>query len=376
MNDLTLKQIGYMIACVKATVKHVADEAGVSVGTVSRYLNNVPTVSKDKGDLVAAAIRKLNYVPQRKQSRRNCEMPLHDMNIALVMLGMDRSLVSLPVVAEAIHGAETADAKAGGHVYLANAPHLDHLPPVLLRSRLDGIILKGALQGDAICRSLAPLTDRLRRIPSVWLLGRPEGCVGDMVGANDLRVGQLAADFLLDKGHDRLAFINPKRDHVTFNRRYIGFRARAVERGATVHEFLGENPGEWVLPLHSAHDVGVVQRLIDQMLALEPKCTAVFAPADSITALLYRELTSRGLQVGRDISVISSNNEQTIISGLHPSVTTVDTHAAMIGSFAVEQLIWRINHPGELSVEILLEPELIVRESVAEQDLHRSRRLR
>ena len=351
---------------MKSTIKDVAAAAEVSVGTVSRYLNNDPTVSKDKQKRIAQTIKDLDYEPRRKQSKRNFEKPFHDKNIALVMLGMDRSLVSLPVVAEAIHGAEKAVADAGGTVLLANAPEMDHLPPVLLRSKLDGIIFKGALQGKSICEMLAPLSDRLRRIPSVWLLGRPDGCIGDMVGANDTVVGEIAADYLIDKGHTRLAFLNPKRDHVTFGRRRIGFLAEAEARNAKVSEFLGDHPEEWQLPLESVHDVASVKTLIDRLFSQEPACTAVFVPADSIAALVYRELSARGLAVGHDISLISCNNEYTIIAGLHPAITTIDTHARMIGNMAVEQLIWRMRNPGKPTVEILLEPDLVEQQSVRE----------
>lgn len=350
---------------MKITIREVATAAKVSVGTVSRVLNNDPSVSKERVEQVHSAIKSLDYTPRRKHSKINVDSPLRDKNIALVLLGMDRSLVSMPVVAAAIHGAETAVAKAGGNVLLADTPMLDQLPPVLMRSRVDGVILKGALQGTTIAEKLAPISERFDRIPSVWLLGRPTGCVGDVVSANDFTAGDMAAEYLLSRGHVNIAFINPKPDHVTFWRRLTGFHMRLEARGAQLHTILGDDPSEWKLPLESAHDIQSVGALVDKLFSLNPVPTAVFAPADSIAALICRVFASRGIVVGKDISLISCNNEKTIISGLHPTLTTIDTHPERVGQRSVEQLIWRTQHMDGPQTEILLEPTLVEGDSVA-----------
>lgn len=350
---------------MKITVREVAKAAEVSVGTVSRVLNGDPTVGSENVDRVTRIVSSLNYQPLRMRSKPSEDRPLNGKNIALVLLGMDRSLVSLPVVASAIHGAEAAIAKAGASVFLANVPNLDHPSPALERNRLDGVILKGALQGNAIGATQNNLLDRLRRLPSVWILGKPEGCWGDVVSANDLAVGRMAAEQLFHKGHRRLGFINPKPDHVTFSRRELSFNWRAQELGATVQRFVGTHPEQWELPLRPTRDVASVQELVDAMLAANPRLTAVFVPGDSIAALVYRALAARNLQVGRDISVISSNNERTLNSGLYPSLATIDTHAELIGERAVDLLASRLMQ-GERgpAVELAIEPELIPGDSV------------
>ena len=350
---------------MKVTVREVAKAAEVSVGTVSRVLNGDPTVGSDNVDRVTRIISSLNYHPLRVRSKPSEDRPLNGKNVALVLLGMDRSLVSLPVVAAAIHGAEAAIAKAGASVFLANVPDLDQPSPVLERHRLDGVILKGALQGNAIGETHNSLLDRLRRLPSVWILGKPNGCWGDVVSANDMVVGRIAADQLHQKGHRRFAFINPKSDHVTFSRRELSFTWRAQELGATVQRFVGTHPEQWELPLRPTRDVASVQELVDAMLACNPRPTAVFAPGDSIAALVYRALSARGLRVGRDISVISCNNERTLNSGLYPSLATIDTHAEMIGARAVELLASRLSQSQRgPAVELAIEPEFIAGDSV------------
>lgn len=348
-----------------ATVTDIARVANVSVGTVSRVLRGEGSVSEVYAQRVREAADELQYRPLRKRRTAKGE-PLKGRRVALVMLGMDRSLETLPVVAAAIHGAESALAEAGAQVLLADCPDLDRAPSWFEDERLDGVILKGALQGDVIGRSNSPLVRRLRQLPSVWILGRPNGCWGDAVSADDFMVGEMAAEQLVSRGHRRLAFINPKADHTTFMRREAAFETTARRLGATVERIVADQPERWKLPLQSAADVECLQGLVDRALEVSPEVTGVFCPADSIATLVYRALAMRGIKVGERLSVVSANNERPLIQSLYPSLTTIDTHSHLIGDRAVEQLAWRIAREDDpRPMTINLEPELVAGESVA-----------
>ena len=91
----------------------------------------------------------------------------------------------------------------------------------------------------------------------------------------------------------------------------------------------------------------------------------LFAPDDSVGAMVARALTARGLQASRDISLMSCNNERSLLMGVYPSLTTIDVHAHEIGRRAVDQLAWRIRHCEYSSMEVSLEPTMVVGESVA-----------
>ena len=67
---------------------------------------------------------------------------------------------------------------------------------MLLRKRIDGVILKGALQGDLVGRANPELLKRLEELPVVWVMGRPAGCRGDVVQAND--IAEIDASLLTD----------------------------------------------------------------------------------------------------------------------------------------------------------------------------------
>ena len=95
----------------------------------------------------------------------------------------------------------------------------------------------------------------------------------------------------------------------------------------------------------------------------------MFAAADSVASLVYRALSVRGVSVGREISIISGNNDTALIAGLHPRLTTFEVHAFEIGRMAVRQLAMRMSYPGDLpDCEVMIQPSPIEGESVAELD--------
>jgi DNA-binding LacI/PurR family transcriptional regulator len=347
-----------------ATILDVARQAQVSTGTVSRVLNHHPAVSRDNVERVTRAIQALDYSPRQRKASMSDVNPLLGKNVLLLMLGMDRSLVSLPVVAAAIDGVEQAVAQSQAHLMIANVPGADRVPEVLLRKRIDGVILKGALQGDLARKADPELVRHLRQLPTVWVLGRPAGCWGDVVHVNDMQVGQIAAEHLVAQGHRQLAFISPKPSQVALMRRQAAFTYFAGQQGARVKSFVGKSQ-KWTFPSPAIDSVELVQDLVDQILAQRPRATAIFAPDDSVGAMVARALAGRGLQLGRDISLMSCNNEQSLLMGIYPAPTTIDVHADEIGRRAVDQLAWRITHPQATCVDVGIEPTLVPGASVA-----------
>ncbi len=350
---------------MSVTLKQVADVSQVSISTASRALSGHPGISGPTADRVREAASRLNYRIRRNESPGTA---LKGAEIGIVCLGMGRSLTSLPTVSSAIEGAETSLAIEGARTLFVTVPELES-PPSVLESRLpDGLILAGALQGEEIGRCTYPFLERLRKLPTVWLLGRPAGAWGDVVGCNDYEVGKLAARSLLEAGHRRLAFINPKPDHLLFQRREDGFRAEARRGGAESVLSICESPeGGWELPLQAPAGVRVVEELIDRAVSARPRPTGLFAAADSVAVLIYRALAKRGLQVGRDFSLVSGNNDISLIAGLHPSLTTCDVGAYEIGRLAVRQMAVRLqNGSASLDVEVLKSPTLLMSHSVTE----------
>ncbi|WP_182868105.1 LacI family DNA-binding transcriptional regulator [Stieleria mannarensis] len=355
-----------------ATVKDVAKAADVSIGTVSRVLSGEPNVADETARRVMEAVNKLGYSRLRKRKLSPEGRQLSRKNIAMLLLGMDRSLVSLPSVACGIHGAESALSAAGANVLLADLPRVDEIPKSFASQNIHGLLAKGALQGKLIESAAEQLIERLRRIPTVWFLGRPQGADwGDTVESNDTEVGRLAADYLIGMGHKQIAILDPKPDHVTLGQRCASFTWHATNQGARVENVFGAS-SDWTLPLQTVNEIERVDKLVAKVLRLRSKPTAVFCPADCISAMVYHACARRGLQIGKDISLISCNNELPLLTGLYPEVTTIDICAEQIGRQAVEQLIWRLDHPDSPMVSVSAQPRLV--EGMSVRNIARSKR--
>ncbi|MEX0725922.1 MAG: LacI family DNA-binding transcriptional regulator [Planctomycetaceae bacterium] len=354
---------------MKITLKTIAEAADVSVSTASRALKGHPSISKERTLHIRDIAERLNY-PSRNHvlNGKKILKPngiLAGKTIALVSLGMHHSLLSLPAVALTINSAVAELSLHGAKVTLAHIPDLEHAPHSLAVNKLDGIIISGNSQGDAIGKCQSEVIQRLRELPSVWLLARPLACWGDVAGSNDYTTGQLAARYLIEQGHRRLAFVNPKPDHKVFMRREDGFIAYARRQGIDVCSFCEAPASGWPLPVQPALTTDAVETLVERLLQHQPRPTAIFAAADSVAAALYRAFSARGIIVGEEISVISANDDQALTAGLYPRLTTFDIHAEQIGRVAVAQLATRLSQSQPLvENEILLEPTLVERDSV------------
>lgn len=333
-----------------------------------------PLVSAECVARVRQAADRLGYNPLRDRTGRTRPEPLAGKRIAIVMFGIDRALAGLPVVAEAIHGAEEALAEAGAHPVLIDVPDPAEPPRALRRTMFDGIVAKAALEGRIVQTMTPKLRTALRTTPLIWLLGRPADAPGDAADPDDVLVGRLAATALLDHGHRRVAVVNPKADHAAFAARVAAFRQAVAEGQGTVTEHPAPSRRTVSFPLQPVIDVAHVQPIVDRIadslrrrhVPPQERPTAIFCPADSIAALVYRALATRGLVPGREVSLVSCNHERALVAGLWPTLATVEVHPRRLGRLAVEQLARRITGQfAGAAVEIRVEPAFVPGGSLA-----------
>lgn len=362
---------------MKVTIQSVADRAAVSIGTVSRVLNHDPAVSPELSRRVRSSIEELGYRPLRKRTRRSERGGLSGKTIGLLTLGMGRSLSNLPVVTAAIDGLREALGEAGAALQWVDSPGPGVLSPTWKRTRCDGWLIKGAMQGNVWTAAHGDLRAGLEARPCVWFHGRPPGAPGWVVGPDDWEAGVMAATELERVGHRRVAFLSPKADHLLLKRRQQGFVSTCEELGIRCRVALG-NREDWTFPLEPSQSLVAVEGLLGELLrgAKRDWPTAIFVPADSIAVLLYRALAVRGLRIPEDMSVISVNREEGLIAGLFPALTTLDVHAGEVGREAVAALSRCFEGGNEggageaVSRDIRIAPSLFRGESV--QTLSRS----
>ncbi len=344
------------------TLSDVAKAAGVAVGTASRVLNNFPAVSPEARRQVLEAVARLRYEPLRRHAKEGGRAARGTCNIGLVLLGMDDTLLHVPVLAEVLHGIEGAVAQHEGNLLLANLPTADQVPAFLKGNQVEGVILKTSQYGLPADLAATPLFQQLARFPLVWAWAKPAGAPGDLCSFNHETVAGLVADHLQQHGHRRVAYVNPKRGKTSLEHIKKEFAYACTERGLDLTLLESASARVTALPEPALSSHQELLPLVDEWRALPAarRPTALFLPADNIAAHLYVALERRGVRVGRDVSVISCNHEKSAVQTLSPALATIDVGAARIGARAVEQLLWRLRHPKDTSAQtILYEPTLV-----------------
>lgn len=352
------------------TVHDVAKAAGVAVGSVSRALNDHPDVSPDIRDRIIAAARSLNYSRlRRKRAQPIASGPgfATGVRLGLICFGMEDALVQLPVVSAALHGIEAAVSAEGGSLMLANIPRGDRVPAFLMEHQVAGVIVKGPNVGLLPSEKENELLHYIYQLPHVWLLGQLPNARGDHCNFDQEIAGRLAAEHLRDKGHVHVAFLNPKPGHAQFEKVKLAFCVATQGFGhrADVIEPPRTQNLTWPLPAVSSQEKVevLVRQWADRPAGQRP--TAIAVGADTTAVQIYAVLAKLGIKVGKDVGIVSCNDERSLIMGLHPSLTTIDVRADAVGRNAVARLLWRVSHPGDAPpARILIEPTLTERNSV------------
>lgn len=355
----------------RATITDVATSAGVALGTVSRVLNNHVDVNPEIRDRVLSVARKLGY--HRLRQRRISAPRAGARNgstgtVAVVIFGMEDTLVQLPVISSALQGIERALSAQGRSLMLANIAKGDRLPPFLAEGGVQGLILKGPNQGLLPEVGESDLLHQLYRLPRVWLMGRLPNARGDHCNFDTEIAGRLVVEHLQAKGHRRIAFMNPKPGQTQFERVKTSFANSCARLGLDYTLLEVEPPARLSWPLPAITRQENVDLLVERWAKLPARTrpTALFVPSDRTATQLYTTLARRQLVPGRDVSVVSCNNEKSLLTNLHPAPTTIDIHAELIGRRAVDLLLWRAAHPEEMvDSQVLIEPSLVEGESVA-----------
>jgi len=334
----------------------VAKLAGVSHATVSRVINGRSDVSPASVLRVREATQKLRYVPPaRRRGPKPKASKVRTGNIGVLFCSESPTLATSPIAAYALHAIEQEAAAQGFGLMLGQVTAAGGLPKGVAAGHVDGLLLHGLPPSSDIQQKLS------RYSACVWILSqrRQRGYWGDRVSPDNIKIGEMACRYLVERGHQRIAAINCDPGHFGFASRTQGFEGAAREAGVFFKTLSDDEP---VLEKDRPRSNGGSQykALIDQLMAGPgPMPTGLFIPRDVLTIQLYRVLRRRGIEPGRDIEIISCDNIPAL-DALDPRPATIDVRPDEIGRRAVEQLIWRINQrDASLNVTSMVEPKLV-----------------
>ena len=330
-------------------LKELSEKLGLSQTTVSRALNGYPEVSETTRQKVEAAASKFNYRPN---TRAKSLATGRAMAIGHVIPVSTKHEMVNPVFGDFIAGAGESYSAAGYDMMLSLVSDLDEeraYRELWSKRNVDGIIVHGPKMKD-------------RRIAFLKEIGLPfvvHGRASDVrtdyswLDVNNRRAFQRATDFLLDLGHRRIGLVNGLEDMDFAYRRRMGYSDALLARGVT------PDPG-----LMRSDEMTEIYGYVSarEMLA-RPDPPTAFLASSMITAIgLRRGIEEAGLQLGRDISIITHDDDLSYLKNGQdvPIFTATRSSVRDGGRKAAEMLIAQIDNPQAPPQHILLEAELII----------------
>ncbi len=328
------------------TIRDVAKRAGVGVGTVSRVLNDNPSVTDATRQKVLSAIEELDFSPNPIARRLSLRKTL---SVAVVVPFFTR-----PSTVERLRGVEYALADSEYDLILFNvesaAKRDDYFRTVPRRERVDGLLLI----------SLSPRDGEVDRftqsgVPTVLVDAHHPNL--SRVVIDDVVGGRMATQHLIDLGHRRIGFVG---DHFEdlFNSyhtrdRYDGHRQALADTGIPLR-----------LEYHRQGEHGRQpgREMGWEMLGLPSPPTAIFAASDTHAIGVMESAGDLGLEVPQDLSVIGYDD---IEIAEYQNLTTIRQPLFASGVEGVALLLDAITLPPSPPRRVLLPLDLVVRGTTA-----------
>ena len=333
-----------------ATLREVAEMAGVSIGTASQALNNRPNVSPETRSRVVDAAVTLGY------HRENHTTTVEN---AISVIGMltkhdyGLEVTVNPFYSHVERGVERECRKRNiGLMY--SAIEVDHQnrpviwPLMLSEQRIDGLLLIGTFIEGTV--------DQLQRqanIPIVLIDSYASNLPFDSVLIDNADGATRAVDYLIELGHKHIGILgsNPESPPGVFERRVC--YQKALKKAGISHEYIIDCG----LKRESAF------KATKELLTRCPQITAIFAVNDDCAIGVMNAVHDMKLRIPNDISVMGFDNID-LAKEITPALTTIHVHKSWLGILGVRNLVDRIQNPDQPRIYTTVTTQLIERDSV------------
>ncbi|MBQ9157603.1 MAG: LacI family DNA-binding transcriptional regulator [Eubacterium sp.] len=323
-----------------ATIKDVAREAGIAVGTVSRVLNNRGYISEETRNKVYAAMKKLNYQPN--ETARSLQKKKSN------MIGVIVPQIAHPYFAMLISCLEIAAYNSDYRIILLNSQGQETLESEFLklcrRNQVVGIIL---CNGNLDIAKIEGLS-----IPVVTIERKMEG--GDAAIECDNEMGgELAAQHLIDRGCRHLLHIGGvTNDNMPAENRGHGFMSRCSRypvEARMIH-----------VPFED-YRMQSADKLLNQFLDENPEADGIFVSDDILAAELIKVCLKRGIRIPEDLKIVGFDDTD-VAKLISPPLTTVHQPVEEMAEQAIN-LIQRMEQGEPAPSRTIFPVELVIRET-------------
>ncbi|MDO9546105.1 MAG: LacI family DNA-binding transcriptional regulator [Pelolinea sp.] len=326
------------------TIKEVAQQAGVSISTVSHVVNGTRFVSDDLKARVLSSMKDLDYQPNRiARSLRRKQTN---------SLGLIISDITNPFFAEIAWSIENISFLEKYSLFLCNTNSKYEKEVFYINQlsewQVDGIILISPKIDTSYLKILEE-----RNIPVVLVDNEsPEGNY-DVVKIDNYLGGKMAADHLIALGHKRIACISgPFMHNITYER-VEGYKDSLREHGLIVDE---------KMILTGNFDVASGLQCANNFFEMDERPTAIFACNDQMAVGVIQSAAAHNLKVPDDISLVGFDDIN-LSRYTVPPLTTISQPLHEIGEQALNCMIEKIKDPNKSPKTITLNLRLAERQS-------------
>lgn len=310
-----------------ATIKDVAKEAGVSVATVSRALNNNYPVHEDTRRQVMDAVKKLHY--QRNAVARGLKKK------ETFLIGLVAPDISNPFYMEIAKGIESVVAEEGYSLIFCSSdeqPEKEEQMLTMLHGRqVDAVILASRSVDNKVINEL--IDDGMT---IVLIDTKVNGVVADSVTENGYDAAIEALEYAVSMGHRKIGMINGNMTVSTGQSRFQAYQD-------VLNKYQIEVCNDYMVQGDFKRDVAYINTKAMLQSMKEDLPTLIFSANNYMTEGALIAMREEGLIVGEDISVISFG-DISVPGLLDVNLTVLEQNSTQIGRNAGELLIKRLNN--------------------------------
>lgn len=327
------------------TMLDVARVAGVSVATVSAFINSTARVSPTTTDRIEAAVRSVGY--QRNAVARSLKLGRTH------TIGLTVPHITNPFFTEVVSVITQAFDRAGYAVMLfctdENLSNQDEQIRLLLDRMVDGLIVARVGNDEAFGAMV-----RTAKVPIVLIDRVCDGVDLDAVVLDNKAAVSEAIQYLTRLGHKRIGYITGETDIATMRERDAGYRA-AIEAAGLLFDPLLVRRGDF----HEKHGYSAAM----QLMTLPNRPTAIFSANNPMVVGAMKAIRDLGLRCPEDVSV-ACFDDFPFADVFQPQMTTIRQPVEAIGEQAATMLLDRIDgNAPDTPRRLTLQGRLMIRNS-------------
>lgn len=336
----------------RVTMKDIAENLKLSINAVSLVLNNKSGISEKTRLMVLKTANDMGYFDKKTKYLNT----FASKNICLLL---ERRFFKDPYFySKIIQGIED-EAKKNSITLIVNIIDSENysIPICVQEKKASAVIALGNIPSKYI------LDLKSMKLPMILVDNTSFVENVDSIVSNNSFGTYRATKYLLDKGFKKIGFFGDLDYSISIKERYFGYNEALknsienVDISKYVSEFSITSGLEELVIKND------VKSIIEKLSCIEEMPEAFICSNDSAAIQLSNALSTLNYKIPEDISIIGFD-DTVLCNMVMPKLTTVRVNKELMGRKAVQRLLWRINHINEPIESIVMEVELIERDSV------------